>query len=160
MTGKTVMQYYIECWRKYACFEGRARRREFWMFTLFHPIVTLFVVALDRAIAGGENWLYHIFLIAAFLPKLCVSVRRLHDTGRSGWYCLLNLPYFLLNGWFLYHGISLECRETIVERADFPFIFAMSMAGFVSSIVLFVFYCIGSQPGDNRYGPNPKDAVG
>ena len=84
--------WYFEVLRKYAVFRGRARRREFWFFILFHCIIS-FAMGLVDAIAGIV-WpqlgpLTLIYLLATMLPHLAVSVRRLHDTGRSGWWLLV-----------------------------------------------------------------------
>lgn len=87
------MQYWLECWRKYAVFSGRARRKEYWMFFLFNFLVSfalgfvLGVIGSPEA-AGPVNALYSL---AALLPGLGVACRRLHDTGRSAWWFLIVL---------------------------------------------------------------------
>lgn len=75
---------------KYATFTGRAGRPEFWWFFLFNLIVTMVVSALDRLIFGHELLIF-IAALVVVLPYMAVSVRRLHDTGRSGWWLLLGL---------------------------------------------------------------------
>lgn len=72
------------CLRKYADFSGRARRSEYWWFALFNFGVTL-ILSLVSSV------LYVLAALALFLPALAVGVRRLHDTGRSGWYLLISL---------------------------------------------------------------------
>lgn len=81
---------------KYAVFQGRASRSEYWWFALFTTIVT----TITNALAGGENAAngYGFFgivntlvVLALILPSLAVAVRRLHDTNRSGWFILLGL---------------------------------------------------------------------
>jgi uncharacterized membrane protein YhaH (DUF805 family) len=76
--------WYIEVLKKYAVFEGRARREEFWMFTLVNFIVSL-VLHLISGVLGG------IYALAVLLPSIGVGVRRLHDIGRSGWWLLISL---------------------------------------------------------------------
>lgn len=71
------------CFGKYATFEGRARRSEYWFFTLFNFLVSLLL--------GWIPVLGWLICLALFLPGLAVCVRRLHDTGRSGWWFLLVL---------------------------------------------------------------------
>ncbi|MBV9823574.1 MAG: DUF805 domain-containing protein [Actinobacteria bacterium] len=74
---------------KYATFGGRARRSEYWWFVLFSAIVNTVVSLLDAAI--GNQVLGYLVLLALLLPSLAVGVRRLHDTGRSGWWLLIAL---------------------------------------------------------------------
>jgi len=90
------MQEFIGCFKKYAVFAGRARRREYWMFTLFNILVSFVLGIVVGFVAGMSKspelvWLGQIYTLAVFLPGLAVSVRRLHDTGRSGWWFLVNL---------------------------------------------------------------------
>jgi uncharacterized membrane protein YhaH (DUF805 family) len=119
----------------YANFTGRARRREYWMFTLINTII---VVALELvAVAGGYNpssadvgsisplaavflGLAGIYALAVLVPSLAVTVRRLHDAGYSGWVYLIGL------------------------------------IPFIGGIVLLVFTIMDSKPGANKWGPNPK----
>ena len=72
------------CFRKYTDFDGVASRSEFWWFVLFVVIVTTAVGWISSFLAG-------VFWLAILLPELAVGVRRLHDTGRSGWWQLLQL---------------------------------------------------------------------
>lgn len=74
----------------YCNFSGRASRSEFWWFQLFLLIVSSVASGLSYAISGNDVLSYIINLIF-FLPGLGLSVRRLHDTGKSGWLYLLNL---------------------------------------------------------------------
>ena len=82
------MKYFIEGLKKYAEFEGRARRKEYWMFILFYFIFTIAAVVLDE-ILGSEPVIYIVYGLVLILPYLAVTVRRLHDTNRSGWWILL-----------------------------------------------------------------------
>jgi uncharacterized membrane protein YhaH (DUF805 family) len=74
---------------KYVVFSGRARRSEFWWFTLFAVILYIVAAIIDKAI--GNSILSLILGLALLLPSLAVTVRRLHDTGRSGWWILLGI---------------------------------------------------------------------
>ncbi|NLA05360.1 MAG: DUF805 domain-containing protein [Firmicutes bacterium] len=118
-------QWYVEVIRKYAVFEGRARRKEFWNFALLNAVIFIALNYIDVVIGWNANtgvgvlgWLYSLFVL---VPSLAVLFRRLHDTGRSGWFILFNL------------------------------------IPVVGLIVLLVFVCLDSQPGENQYGPNPKE---
>ncbi|MFC8174337.1 DUF805 domain-containing protein [Streptomyces sp. NPDC057242] len=87
------MNWYLDVLKKYAVFSGRARRKEFWMFTLFNFIAAVILSILDNVL--GIQILSLIYTLAVFLPALGVSVRRLHDTGRSGWWILIALVPFV-----------------------------------------------------------------
>ena len=88
------MEWYLEALKKYAVFEGRARRKEYWYFFLFYLIIS-FILGIIDAVTGtysreaGMGLLGGIFALAMFIPSLAVSVRRLHDTDRSGWWLLI-----------------------------------------------------------------------
>jgi len=76
--------------RKYVQFSGRARRSEYWWWFLVYGVVYLVALVLDaNANAGTTAQLAAVVLLSLFLPTLAVSVRRLHDTGRSGWWMLM-----------------------------------------------------------------------
>jgi uncharacterized membrane protein YhaH (DUF805 family) len=86
------MHWYLEALRKYADFSGRARRKEFWYFNLFHMLVVLGFMAVDIAV-GFDGYLIMIYALAVILPAVAVGVRRLHDTGRSaGWLLIAFIP--------------------------------------------------------------------
>jgi uncharacterized membrane protein YhaH (DUF805 family) len=91
-----MMDYVKTCFKKYADFSGRARRSEYWYFYLFNIIVSfaLYIPAIALMVAESELFwlpvgLLIIYGLAIILPSLAAVVRRLHDTGRSGWYYLM-----------------------------------------------------------------------
>jgi uncharacterized membrane protein YhaH (DUF805 family) len=90
------MNWYIEVLKKYAVFSGRARRKEYWFFCLFSVLIAFVLGIVDGIIAGsgsegGLGLFGVIYSLAVFVPSVAVSVRRLHDTGKSGWFLLLGL---------------------------------------------------------------------
>ncbi len=103
----------------YVGFSGRARRSEFWWYVLFLVIVDVVTAILNNVL--GTVWVSTIVGLALLLPNLAVGVRRLHDTGHSGWWWLI----------------------------------ALTGVGF---ILLIVWWVGDSQPGENKYGANPKGA--
>jgi uncharacterized membrane protein YhaH (DUF805 family) len=114
---------------KGAQFDGRSRRKEFWMFQLFNSLIILaFFVGGFTAFGTTEHYGYEavlftplaLYTLAIIIPSLAVTVRRLHDTGKSGWMILL-------------------CLIPIV-----------------GGIIVLAFLVLDSDPGPNQYGPNPK----
>jgi uncharacterized membrane protein YhaH (DUF805 family) len=129
------VEWYKKVLSQYADFEGRARRQEYWMFTLFNFAITFGIMVVIGGIAMATSSrpllilavvLVGIYSLAVIVPSLAVTTRRLHDTGRSGWWQLLNLL-----------GII-------------PFV------GWIGSIVVLVFCALEGNPGPNQYGPDPK----
>lgn len=84
------MRWYLTVLRRYAVFRGRARRREFWMFTLVDLIVAVVLSGVDL-LAGTDPWIAGIYGALVLLPMLAVTARRLHDTDRSAAWLLLHL---------------------------------------------------------------------
>jgi uncharacterized membrane protein YhaH (DUF805 family) len=116
------MHWYTDVIRKYAVFNGRAARPEFWWFVLINVIIAAVINVVVSAIGGRNSGqvVSDLYSLAVFLPSLGVGIRRLHDTNRSGWWYLL--VFIPIIGW----------------------------------IVLIVFLAMASDPGSNRYGPNPQ----
>lgn len=83
------MEYFIGAFKKFADFSGRARRKEYWMFFLFYIIFSIVVNVIDVVI--GTFIFSAIFSLALLIPSISIAVRRLHDTGRSGWWLLIGL---------------------------------------------------------------------
>ncbi|PGL72686.1 DUF805 domain-containing protein [Bacillus sp. AFS055030] len=84
------MEWYLKVLKNYAVFSGRARRTEYWMFFLFNAIITI-ILAILQSIAGIDELLTGIYGLLTLLPSLAVGARRLHDSGRSGWWLLIGI---------------------------------------------------------------------
>lgn len=99
------MKWYLKCFRQYSDFKGRARRSEYWMFTLFNFLALITALVLDNILGTsfsfGYGWIYFIYVIMAFLPGLAVAVRRLHDTNNSGTFLLIALVPIIGSIWLL-----------------------------------------------------------
>lgn len=100
------MNWYLEVLKKYVVFSGRARRKEYWMFTLFNLIFICVALLLDKILGTGFGDLgygifYTLYMLAVLLPSIAVSIRRLHDLGKSGWFILISLIPFAGGIWLL-----------------------------------------------------------
>ncbi|MGA2759816.1 MAG: DUF805 domain-containing protein [Candidatus Cybelea sp.] len=107
------MNYFIEAFRKYATFTGRARRSEYWYFVLFNLLISIplwIVGAVFVAASSGSRagmFPFDAYALGSFLPALAVGVRRLHDIGKSGWFTLLGfvpIANILLIVWLAQDG--------------------------------------------------------
>jgi len=90
------MNWWLTAMKKYAVFNGRARRKEYWMFTLFNVIFSIVAIVLDNILGTasedlGYGLIYGLFGLAIIIPTLAITVRRLHDIGKSGWWILISL---------------------------------------------------------------------
>ena len=89
------MNWYLKVLKNYTGFEGRARRKEYWMFFLVNIIISIILVLIDAKTGSlnqdtGYGLLSGIYTLGVLLPGIAVSMRRLHDTGRSGWWLLIS----------------------------------------------------------------------
>lgn len=92
------MNWYLEVLKKYAEFSGRARRTEYWMFFLINLIISIVLAVIDNMIGTG-GIIGGLYSLAVLLPGIGVTVRRLHDTGRVGWWILIGLIPII--GWIV-----------------------------------------------------------
>lgn len=145
------MDWFMHAMRNYANFQGRARRTEYWIFTLF---VALFIFgsfiigALVAAGSDGEDGigaliaLVGIVVLIFTIPSLAVAVRRLHDVGKSGsllvWQVVINVV------------------GSVISTGDEGIGAVFTLGSFAFGIYLLVLYCTDSNVGPNKYGPNPK----
>ncbi len=87
------MNWYLEALRKYAVFNGRAQRAEYWYFYLFNILISIglaLIVGLTGRVAyTDQSVLANLYTLAVLLPSIAVAVRRLHDTGRTGWWLFI-----------------------------------------------------------------------
>jgi uncharacterized membrane protein YhaH (DUF805 family) len=119
------MKWYLQVLRKYAVFTGRAQRKEFWIFGLIHLLIIVLLKGIEVLVKRSHPdshfaLIREFYELAVLIPVIAVTVRRLHDTNRSGW-------------WY--------------------FIIFIPLAGIIN---LMIFMAQDSQPGKNRFGPNPK----
>jgi uncharacterized membrane protein YhaH (DUF805 family) len=89
-----ALKWYLLALKKYKDFDGRAKRNEYWYFVLFSFLITLILGIIDRVIGltlpgSGVGLLGGLYSLAVLLPNVAAGIRRLHDTGRSGWWLLI-----------------------------------------------------------------------
>ena len=165
--------------RRYADFSGRSRRMEFWMWVLFQFligfafVVVMMIVGGAAAMSGDPNQLMAVggivlvlYLLLAlmglafFIPNLAVTVRRLHDTDRSGWWVMLYWgPYLLMIVATFVAGAGMSAGSPEMGGMAGGLIGLVAMlAWFVGCIVLLVFMFLEGTRGPNQYGPDPKGA--
>ncbi|MFB6722442.1 DUF805 domain-containing protein [Kribbella sp. NPDC056345] len=100
------MQWFLAVVKQYAVFSGRARRKEYWMYTLFWAIGYIVLGVVDQILGTHQKntfggLLAGLFSLALLLPSIGVAIRRMHDTGRSGWWILINLVPCVGWIWFI-----------------------------------------------------------
>ena len=156
------MQYYIYAIKNYANFKGRARRKEYWMFTLFNILFGIAAMILDRilgdtfkipttGVATNYGFVYLVYALFVFIPGLAVLVRRLHDIGKSGklliWVFLSFIVLAVVSGF-----LGRSSGENLAPLLLILLMFAVLGI----TIWLLVLACTDSVPGPNKWGPNPK----
>lgn len=112
------MEHFKEALSRYADFTGRTRRKGYWMFVLFYFIFAVIVGVVDGVI-GTAPVLGGLYSLALLLPYIAVTVRRLHDTGRSGWWILIALLP-LIGGLVLLVFMVLDSEENENEYGANP----------------------------------------
>jgi uncharacterized membrane protein YhaH (DUF805 family) len=101
------LEWYVEVLKKYATFDGRARRKEYWMFQLINTIILIGLLILSFTISSSFALIVAIYTIGIFAPSIAVTVRRLHDIDKSGSWILISLVPFIGGIWFF----ILTCTE-------------------------------------------------
>jgi uncharacterized membrane protein YhaH (DUF805 family) len=129
---------------KYATFEGRARRSEYWWWALFQVLVSLVTcwIPIINAIAS----------LALFLPSLAVGVRRLHDINRSGWFILLPVAPFPI----ILVGVMAKAGG---GSGGWGILAVGGLACVGLAILQLVWFCSRGTVGANRFGPDPQESV-
>lgn len=98
------MGNYVDVWKNSFNYSGRARRKEYWMFSLINFLVYVVLMVVAGVISSPDSMLgtglIGIYGLAAIFPSIAVGVRRLHDTSRSGWWTLIAFVPFI-GIWFL-----------------------------------------------------------
>ena len=88
------MKWYLKVLQNYANFNGRARRKEYWMFFLFNVLISIIINLIDAS--AGNTVVGTVYSLAMLVPGIAVGVRRMHDVGKSGWYLLIPIYNLIL----------------------------------------------------------------
>jgi uncharacterized membrane protein YhaH (DUF805 family) len=88
------MNYFFDVLRNYATFTGRARRSEYWYFTLFSTIISVVLTIIGNTM--GAPIIDTLYSLAILIPSIAVGVRRMHDVGKSGWFILIPIYNLIL----------------------------------------------------------------
>ena len=148
---------------KYVGFSGRARRSEYWYWTLATILASIAIGIVEMIVglgSDGSGPLSSLLSLAIFLPGLAVTFRRLHDTGRSGWWVggfYLAIIIFAIAAIAMAGGLMAVGSENETALAGLGVVAIIFGLGvLIYSIALLVFLCTDSSVGPNKYGPNPK----
>tara|TARA_B100000674_G_scaffold105413_1_gene77307 strand:+ start:4409 stop:4789 length:381 start_codon:yes stop_codon:yes gene_type:complete len=95
------MNWYLEVLRKYATFSGRARRKEYWMFTLVHVLIALVLMASSGLIGPVGGLLYLLYVLGTIVPSIALTVRRLQDQDKEWPWIFVSLIPFIGSIWLL-----------------------------------------------------------
>lgn len=164
------MRWFLLCLRKYVDFRGRGRRKEYWYFVLFQllifliPTIALSYYSVKQALGQPlptairvSTIAFYLLAVFFFLPNLSSSVRRLHDTNRSGLWILIGvIPTILIQGFFMAFG-----EQWMVAMGDGELPVTLQINLFLglfnlcASILLVIWLAEGGTKGDNRFGSDP-----
>jgi len=103
------VDWYLKVIKNYTGFTGRARRKEYWMYCLFYIIIGIAIGVVERVI-GMDGVLSGLYSLALLLPSIAVSIRRMHDTGRSGFWILINFIPIL--GWLVFLFFAIQDSQS------------------------------------------------
>jgi uncharacterized membrane protein YhaH (DUF805 family) len=158
---------------KYADFNGRANRTEYWLFGLFQVILYIGIMAISVGLAASGSigaavgtglLLFVVVALGCFAPNLAVTVRRLHDSNRSAWWLLLYAPGFLAS--FATIGEIASLSRGMGENANpealaslaatAPHISVLSLAGNLCQLLMFAYLVWPGTRGPNRFGDDSR----
>lgn len=173
------MEWMILPLRRYVDFRGRSRRKEFWMFVLFTMIVSVILSILDSMLGLGGSAgsftnrsangfaagagtsggvLSGLFSLAIIVPSIAVSVRRLHDIDRTGWWLAIVYGLLIVGVGVLAGAAWIATNQGTVTGGALLAPVLVGLGG-IGMIVLFVWACLDGTRGPNRFGPDPKSAM-
>ena len=149
------MQEFVYCLKNCTKFSGRARRCEYGMFQLYAGLISFVALLVLNGIGVSAKTVmicYSILCLCFFLPGLSVTVRRIHDVGES--LCFVFIPFI---PFFLPALPMVVKTPNKLNIVDYVIAFICFIIGILLLLyVQFLLFVRDGQPGDNKYGPNPK----
>ena len=173
LKGTDAMEWMLLPLKRYAQFTGRSQRKEYWMWILFVLFGSIVFGILDSILgAGGKsplepapppNGLMYVvgimggvlstlFVLATFIPGIAVSVRRLHDLDRTGWWMLVTSAPYLMGLILVVRGVTTGGVGGLAMVGGI-----LMLLGGIAGIVMLVWFCSRGTIGSNRFGPDPID---
>ena len=170
------MEWMLMPLKRYAEFSGRSRRKEYWMFVLLQVLIYIAFLILMMLLGGGAMMMvgsdptaaagaggaalalmaiYGLVSLALLIPGLAVTVRRLHDTDRSGWWLAGLIGLYVLM--FVTGGMAVSSGDPAGGGGALTMI--LSLVILVYAITMLVFMVLDGTKGPNKYGPDPKGGV-
>ena len=183
LAGRPMMPFWTAvktCFRKYFDFTGRARRSEYWWFVLFFCIVMFIWIFLTAFITViGFEAMYRgdmspfsgiittsvvmlVPILVFIIPQYAAQTRRLHDTGRSGWWVVASIVVslaYLVTYFYVLMPLIKSGGDAPESFFSSPMMIVVGLLGLISSIlsiVILVFTIMDGERGENKYGPSPK----
>jgi len=135
---KSPFYYYVKAIKQYAVFSGRATRKEFWIFFLYNSILEFAFGHAEKT--GLLVTVYSLFIIT---PFFAVTIRRMHDLGKSGWWALIFLLIIILD-----NILSLFGFPAIASSQYYPYLFIFILGMLVFMIIM----ALPGNKGTNKYG--------
>ena len=174
------MKWFILAFKKYAQFSGRSHRQEYWMFMLLNIIFVIVVRILDDVLGTNYNdsqamnggYISTLYSLVLFLPGLSITVRRLHDIGKSGWlYFWFSFAVIVASIVFVVYILATLMSSGAgdldsLRSGDFD-TSSLLAGNFILYTMLYVIFMMAisvwfivllaklGNPGDNKYGPDP-----
>ena len=95
------LNFYVDAWKKFADFNGRSRRKEFWIFWLVNVVISWILSLITGSLGLIGAIIPLIFALAILIPSLAVAIRRMHDIGKSGWWICINFVPVIGTIWYI-----------------------------------------------------------
>ncbi len=166
------MELMFQPLKKYADFQGRARRSEYWLWFLFQILASLAFSILKNFAPTPVEIINGIFSLAILLPTIAVAVRRFHDINRTGWWVLFPLlvliialvVYISMDGTTFMNAMTAAAKlgpkptpdESLAVLKDLAPMVWVFLAYLAAAIVTLVFNVLPGTAGRNKFGPDPK----
>jgi uncharacterized membrane protein YhaH (DUF805 family) len=147
-----ILRWYVRALRRYADFNGRSGRAEFWSFTLVSFVLDFSCYVLTPRWPAIGLPVFALLMLFTATPALSVSTRRLHDTGRTGWPLAKTGALGAAQAAF-WLGVGMTHGRDLLAWAA---AISATLAQMILAILLYIFYCLPGDRAPNLYGDPPK----